>query len=117
MKVYFKYKKLQNEWKKLLFKNPKLVYIVLLLCKITGGQLTITNIFRTNKQQRKLYPGQPFLRSVHEYWRGVDVRIRKDSNKGVDFINAAIPYGKPGLKTALIHDIGHGNHVHLQVKA
>lgn len=115
--INFKRRSLQAEWGNLLYLNTKLVYIVLTLSDILGG-IVITHILRTEEQQRKFYPRNPRKKSVHQYWRGVDIRTRgldKDLLRyAIERINYQFPYGKGKVKTCVHHDIGKGDHLHIQ---
>jgi len=117
MKILFKYPRLKQEWITLLRLNPKLVFIVLYLADRVQ-EITITEIFRTEKMQRVYYPDNKTSESVHQYWRGVDGRMKgynnEKHNNAIAEINSTFPYGKKRIQTALIHNIGKGNHWHLQ---
>lgn len=119
MKILFKHKRLSQEWPELLRLNPKLVMITLRVCQMFGGVIEITEIFRTEAMQRRYYPNDPVIKSVHQYWRGIDISLHTVAAEKVlptiAGINASFPYGKGEIKTALVHDIGMGNHLHLQV--
>ena len=49
--------------------------------------------------------------------RGIDLRYNKDSYKIMDFVirNWIYDPKRPALKTCMVHDVGGGIHVHLQV--
>jgi len=116
--ITFKKQNLLMEWPKLLKRNPKLISIALLFCKYVGGKMLVTEIYRTKKMQRAYYPKDAKEKSIHQYWRGVDISvkgIKEDILQGaVNKINLLFPYGKKKIKTALVHDIGLGRHLHLQ---
>lgn len=120
MKINFKHPRLSQEWPNLLRLNPKLVMIALRVCQMFDGVLEITEIFRTEKMQRNYYPNDSAIKSVHQYWRGVDISLNGIKPEGarstVNAINLSYPYGKGKIQTALIHDIGMGNHLHLQCR-
>jgi hypothetical protein len=117
-KILFKKQGLSLEWAQLILKNPKLVHIVLDYCKEMGESALLTEIFRTDEMQLSYYPNQPKLKSVHQYWRGVDISIkdldRKKVDKAVAKVNARFVYGKVGLLSLKVHDVGHGLHLHCQ---
>ena len=117
MKINFKYSNLQEEWKELLIVNPKLVQIGLLVADRFGDS-TITHIYRAQAQQHRFYPNEPDKISVHQLWRGLDFSIRGISNdiqkEVVAEVNNKFIYGKDGINTAIIHNIGAGTHLHLQ---
>jgi len=91
-----------------------------------GIVLAVTELLRTRAEQVALYaqsgnPDPPT--SVHELGRGADIRTldwpRNFIRPFVDMINSRFPYdpARPRLYTALFHDIGAGEHIHLQVAA
>ena len=122
MKINFKHQHLRAQWVKLLIVTPELCYIVLRAIHLSDSKLYITHIFRTEAQQRKFYPKDPKKQSVHQYWRGVDLGVQKygltKSGVLVDQINEEFPYDKrrPKIKTALVHNIGQGVHLHMQTR-
>lgn len=120
MEIKFKHINLVDEWKQLLIVNPKLVFITLNYAREIALPITITHILRSKAQQLAFYPGKPYKPSVHESWRGIDISLRgvkiSLAKEAVEKINQWFPYGKQGIKTALIHDIGLGNHLHLQTR-
>lgn len=111
---------LNAEWHDLLLVNPRLVMLSLLWADVVKRPLVITEIYRTEAMQRRYYPTNPTSKSVHQYWRGIDISLR-----GVDMAVAKIKAGhfnrlypydvnRPSLSTFLIHDIGLGTHLHVQ---
>lgn len=118
--VEFKSPHLHAEWHDLLLVNPRLVMLALLWADVMKRPLVITEIKRTEAQQRRYYPNNPTSKSVHQYWRGVDVSLRNVDMavakiKAANF-NRLYPYDvkRPSLSTFLIHDIGLGTHLHIQ---
>jgi hypothetical protein len=118
-KVNFKYPHLADEWRHLLTVNPKLVYLALQWCDNVGGEITITEIWRNQETQGRYYPGST-TKSVHQFWRGIDIRIATMGIESVkslaeDF-NAAYPYdpARPKMDTFMVHDVGQGLHLHIQ---
>lgn len=117
--------------------NIRLVKILQLALEWTAlnypkyDKITITDIFRTPEEQDKIYLNHKDENvankyrkkkwySVHQFWRGLDIRVN-DMGKGqaelmCDFLNT-IFYDKnrPNKKTAILHDVGTGSHIHLQV--
>jgi hypothetical protein len=94
-------------------------------------ELVITEIYRTFEEQQKIYLNstdkalaEKFKKnpwhSVHEEWRGIDIRTFNlpagVAEKLRDFFNSFV-YDKkrPTKKTAIIHDLGTGSHIHVQV--
>lgn len=125
MIVNFKAERLFKEWQDLLLKNPKLVYIVLFAAEKLGD-IVITGIYRTQEEQEKIYGAGYKIKSVHQYWRGVDIRIpaKYDSdriNYLIDMINEFFPYGKKGYETVIRHEVERdgvkfGDHLHIQTR-
>jgi hypothetical protein len=57
--------------------------------------------------------------SVHEYGRGADFRTSNFEEEEIEDIMETLnklPYGDDKHKTALRHNIGTGDHIHVQVK-
>ena len=117
-KLMFKRQPLADEWSRLARVNPKLCHIVLKACECLNGEITLTEIYRDEETQRRYYPKEPDKMSVHQFWRGVDVSIKNvgcaDLGACVLALNIEFPYGKKNIKTALVHDVGLGRHLHLQ---
>jgi len=105
-----------------------------------GRDLVITEIFRTEKQQRAYYPGQPYRPSVHQFGRGIDFGIRAYTAAELDpwpypaatpnpalaphevgrldaFWSALASYDdeRPDYDSVVHHNVGLGDHLHLQV--
>ncbi len=80
----------------------------------------ITEIYRTDEEQRALYPDEPGRKSVHQFWRGCDMVVRElgaAAHRDIcDAANKLFPYGKPGYQTCIYHNAGTGWHLHLQVR-
>lgn len=86
----------------------------------------INEIWRTQQEQDSYYANNPDYNkspwlSVHQEWRGED--IDTDSLLGTELVEIQIflehfrylnPH-KPQIKSYLVHDIGLGKHLHLQV--
>jgi hypothetical protein len=81
----------------------------------------VTEVFRTEEEQRRIYPGEPAKKSVHQYWRGCDMVLRglgpEEHSQVRDAVNSLFPYSKPGHLTCIYHDAGSGPHLHFQVGA
>ena len=60
---------------------------------------------------------RPDDKGVHGVGRGVDIRShnygKEEIARFVAFMNYAFPYGR-GKPTALFHNVGKGDHIHLQ---
>lgn len=87
------------------------MFAAALIFAITGQETIITSIFRGDNPN-----------SVHAHWRGIDLRTKhlpEGAPKMVEeIINESIIYdpARPHLQTALFHDSGQGEHLHLQMK-
>lgn len=87
-------------------------------------ELVITQIFRSQQEQDEIYKDNENYKvkpwaSVHQYWRGVDIRISDFTTEQqktiLGLLNNIFSYATPGKFTALIHDVGQGKHLHIQV--
>ena len=95
-----------------------IIYVLIRYSK----HIELTDIFRTEAEQRAIYPTKPKRKSVHQYWRGVDFVVRgltQEQCKSIcKWINKTFKYGKVPYKTCKYHRIiGNASHFHLQVKA
>lgn len=86
-------------------------------------QAVVTSIFRTPEEQEGLIKaGNPAVaRSPHSQWRAVDIRLKDFDQKEKlaeieSFLNSEFPRSD-GFKTGLVHGVGEGLHLHLQVPA
>ncbi len=102
------------------------LYVVVLAASFwhyrkTGRPAVVTHLLRTRREQRKLYPQRPKLRSPHEFGRAADLRTRgltaETALEWAEWVNLSFDYsGRDGVMTALCHELGtHGHHLHLQV--
>ena len=120
MSVAFKTKKIKDEWDLLDTQKPYMKGIVEEAVALADKQfdmdLTITHILRDRDTQLRFYPKHPNRRSVHEFWRGIDIRSRDLTTDEIDsivsHINGTYPY-RGGKFTAMHHDIK-GPHIHIQ---
>ena len=85
--------------------------------------MVLTGLLRTREEQLALYPGKVNPpTSVHEVGRGADVRTR-DWPVGLaklveTHLNKVFRYSvNTHHETALWHDVGAGEHLHVQVSA
>jgi len=119
IKIEHKHPVLADEWRRLLDFNPRLLMMALQWGDIFGDRLTITEIYRTQEMQTRYYPGKA-VKSVHQYWRGIDISIRGFDLNIVKGKAATLcklhPYDikRPALKSFLVHDTGMGTHLHIQ---
>jgi hypothetical protein len=112
--IRFKTPALENQWRDESLPHPALVVAVnlaaLIYYRMTGQSATITSLYRDND------PG------VHgqKPCRGADLRTHglmgDQKAQWTGAINTAIPYqsSKP-TQTAMVHDVGRGDHLHLQI--
>ena len=114
----------EREWFESRKLHPALFCVVLAaalwLFRRTKKFTVITHILRTRAEQLEFYPDQPDKRSPHEFGRAVDIRTRdldiEVVREWADWINRTFKYlGKAGSVTALVHDVGHGHHLHIQI--
>ncbi len=108
-----------------------------------GKDLVITEIFRTEEQQREYYRQPktgPYKKSVHQFGRGLDFGIRPYRPTDLDawpyevatgnpvieeaeaqtidaWFSAIVSYDdeRPEYDSIVHHDVGLGDHLHLQV--
>ena len=104
--------------------DPRLLrlvaFIALWAFRKYGRSPEITEVYRTEDEQRALYPNDAAKKSVHQFWRGCDVVVRgldpSHHREIRDTVNLFFPYGKPIHRTCIYHDAGSGWHLHLQVR-
>lgn len=88
--------------------------------------LILTEIYRTQEEQDQIYANDPKYKeqkfvSPHQVWRAVDCRIsdfKDDELKKIqEFLFSRFIYNTkdPRYKIVLVHNIGFGNHLHIQV--
>lgn len=108
-------------------KNPELYQLLVdtcAYCRIKFDKdITVTMIYRTQEEQDVLYKDnekykQKKFTSPHQYYHAVDLRssaFSKDEiNTLVDYLNKLYNKSNYYKFTALNHDIGAGDHLHLQ---
>lgn len=117
---------------RLQFESPmldsRLVTIIYALagysCYKYHKSLMITELIRTQEEQDAIYGNNPAYQqqkwqSVHQYGRGVDLRIFyfKDDELAdmLKWLSNTFTYATPNKFTALLHDVGQGKHLHVQV--
>lgn len=90
--------------------------------------LMVTSVLRTAQEQERIYAKATSLgkqepaTSPHQFGRAVDISVLgwpADLIPAVvDHINTRFPYhGLARYRSALAHDVGLGNHIHIQVAA
>ncbi len=90
-----------------------------------GYALVVTCLLRTRKEQERIFALAQKLgrkepeRSPHEFGRAADIRTQEIPDEVivelVDYLNRKYPYDNPNMKCAIRHDVGSGDHVHVQV--
>lgn len=118
--IKFKTERQEKEFSQLDSRIKAIVFESANYAETIGEDVTVTECKRTREEQRKLYPDEPNKRSVHEFFRGVDLRVwdwkKENINKLKKRINKYWPYGR-GKKACLVHNVGRGKHFHIQVPA
>lgn len=121
--------KFKNVWLEQQFKQVDrrirvlLSFVDLFTVQKYGKEIIVTDLIRTQSQQDTIYKDnhdyqkKPWS-SVHQYGRGADIRTSNleypQKMELVELLNK-LPYGDGKHKTALFHDIGTGEHIHIQV--
>jgi hypothetical protein len=90
-----------------------------------GKNITITEILRTQEMQDLYYKDDPIYKqskwlSTHQYWRAIDLSLKYFTDSEIEEIAKFLShfqYGSIGKSTAIIHDIGLGKHLHIQVSS
>ena len=90
-----------------------------------GKSLTITELYRTQEMQDEYYKDDPIYQqkkwlSTHQMWRAADLStyyFTEFEITGIkDFLDH-FEYGDGAHNTYLIHNIGLGSHLHLQISS
>ena len=82
--------------------------------------IIVTEVFRTREEQRRIYGENTEDVSPHEWWNAVDISVRNlihvgiDPDELVELVNKHWIYGHGKYKCAIRHDVGKGDHIHLQ---
>lgn len=126
--MIFKTLRQEQEWAQAVAAGYMIVPVVTFAAetslRLFGKQVVITEILRTDAEQRALLAGlRPpveYYATVHSSWRGADIRSRDYTRDEIGILRAAInkrfEYGR-GKEVALFHDMGAGAHFHLQAPA
>lgn len=99
---------------------PVILLVDTLSQEIAGRPALLTMIYRDPAEQAAMAKilGTPGARSVHEFWRGFDVRITcytADQQRELcRRVNAVFVYGGK-FKTFAVHNAGTASHLHGQV--
>jgi hypothetical protein len=123
----FKKNRHSEEWKKVDERLRSIVNWLDALLACFNLELEVTCIFRTQDEQDDIYKDYPGYRwnpwpSVHQFFRGIDISVR-DWPEWLPPIIALLITNyfkydskRPHMRSAIYHDIGHGAHIHIQVK-
>lgn len=109
--------------------HPRLKKIMTMLsifCEVEFAKdIVVTELLRTQAEQDRYYGKNPAYikkpwNSVHQFGRGCDIRTINhftptEIKKIVAFLNIITYRKKSKVKTATYHNIGLGNHIHIQV--
>lgn len=123
-KLLHKTEVIQNQFSSLRAKNPDLHDIVQDTAEYVSAELNmdlvLTEVYRSDASQRRLYPDDPDRVSPHQLWSAVDIRTRlyraEQVRQIVRFINSKYAKSNEYAMTAFYHDIGWGSHIHIQYK-
>ncbi|MCB0221675.1 MAG: hypothetical protein KDH09_18405 [Chrysiogenetes bacterium] len=90
-----------------------------------GFSLLVTCLLRTRDEQRAIFERAVQLglkepeRSPHEFGRAADIRTMGIPDEViaelVAYINLKYPYDTPKIQCAIRHNVGGGDHLHIQV--
>jgi len=127
VQVRFKNDRVEKEWEsmKLDFRLVIIVGFIDWWCKkyvnrIDGKKkdIQITCIYRTQSEQEAIYGKGTKKLSTHQYWRAVDIGVNAFSTETkkelVDILNLHLK-NMGNSKVCVWHNIGLGDHFHIQV--
>ena len=133
VKIDFKEDRQRKEWESgdvsiHLVKRIKFLCEYINIAYPDYGSLTMTDIIRTSDEQDRIYLTSPTLKemykkkpwlSVHQFGRGIDIRttdMEKNMVNRILIVLNSIPYDvkRPSKKTAIFHNVGSGEHIHIQ---
>ncbi len=122
----FKTVRIANEWESdNLDKRLRVIVIFLdwYCLKFLKRDIQLTCIHRTQKEQNAIYGGNPKYqkkpwKSVHQFQRGIDIGVNAFTTEVkqilCNMLNKRFSY-KGNYKTCVWHDVGLGDHFHIQV--
>jgi len=128
-KIYFKddASRLRNEFKELMYKNDQLWHLVQDIAQFMSDRvypdLVITMIYRTQAEQDEIYKNDPRykekpFKSPHQFYHAVDIRSRtffkEQVEELVNYINNKYNERNYYKWTAKCHNVGLGDHFHIQ---
>lgn len=80
--------------------------------------IVITMIYRTQEEQYDIYGEGYTKKSPHQFWQAVDLRSRtftdEEIKQLVDYINKKYNDKNYYKWSAKCHNVGHGDHFHIQ---
>ena len=120
--IDFKTDRVESEWRdpRLRADLKAMVYALSGFVSEWGKDLVVTGLFRTEEEQRALYPQEPTRVSVHQLWRGADLRdsLYSDAERRAMLHFLLRHFDYDGVHAPVLrHDSGHGSHFHLQAPA
>jgi len=123
-KVEYKTNRIKKEFSQLRIKNNYLYKIIHHTASdfnvFFNKNLVITEVYRTEREQKRYYKGKRVFKSSHQDWSAVDIRTRDLREVEINFIIKKIRevyFVKNGFKTTVLyHDVGLGKHIHVQFR-
>ena len=130
--IQFKTDRQRTEWNDISGRLKQMIEMLSIFRYLRyNKEMVITELMRTQEEQdelygkkadketREKYNKKPWS-SVHQFGRGADVRTHdweRNEVRDALFILNTIVYdvSRPRTKTAIHHDIGTGEHIHIQV--
>ncbi|MEW6775926.1 MAG: hypothetical protein AB1405_06515 [Bdellovibrionota bacterium] len=124
--ILFKDKKTAEELPKVDLRIKGILADAAFFLGTRGYPCLVTCLWRSSERQAEIRKKaekegkkEP-VKSPHEFWRAADLSIQgiPDAviSELVSYLNEKYPYDESGrYKTALRHDVGFGDHVHIQV--
>lgn len=119
LEAEFKYDTIVNS------KLKKILYMLALYCEVEFGKdITITELYRTQDEQDQYYEDNQRYKekpwkSVHQFGRGADVRSKNfepdEAERIIKFLKCVTYRDGSKSQTVVHHDIGLGEHFHIQV--
>lgn len=108
--------------------DERVVFITLALAGYVdyyfNKYVVVTDVLRTQQEQDLLYSNIPeHIRpvSTHQFGRAIDVRITSFTNYELEeikkYLNTHLVYSNTKFDTCIVHNVGRGKHIHIQVDA
>ncbi len=126
LEILFKDKKTAEEFPKVDLRIKGILADTAFFLGTRGYPCLVTCLWRAPERQveirkkaEKLGQKEP-VKSPHEFWRAADLSIKgiphEIVSELISYLNEKYPYDEGSrYKTALRHDVGFGDHVHIQV--